>query len=660
MKIIKLINLFCILTIIPNSSNSQVLDYTNRVNVKLEDGTDVNLIGEWNANGPTNKYYYLPTNLRLSFKSEDPTTPEFLFMKFTSDDSNGEDMKGALLHFLMEWGLTEFQKAEAEIHLKAKVQTLKQTNSIFGKVLNPKIIGSVDVQPDGEASFRIISATLNNKANVITSGLAPVMPGSKIAVAAKLDKTDSQLLDNTFSKARSITDLSIQLFFKYSMMRPAIQGEAIIDWTQISKQVEKFKASGRLKPDETCKDCDDDSKDEYVSDKIMHEFYNELTKTKAISIKTVDLLSTEKTQELMEQFYSMVTNMIATPVHTNDPAPDDEMKMSNTEDLQSVYKNAENWNIKMDKIRTKVQKGYEKITLNHTASLPANMYILGNMASWYNGVKSNKKCVNSVNLNDPFYQTRLINFIVDQESVKLFDEEVNYVTLQVRKRRSNGNPFEKSISISKLILKDKGLYATTNYARGEDKDPSVFEYKSLWSLKGGMLYPTSPDWEVGDWESITLTAPVAPREIEVEVDLDKMKQMGFRRAAVQLRYKKYGEEVETNIPISIATLSPEFPIVKKFIYTDRNTRGYAYRIILTHETEGKLVFDWVPSINDDDVFISLSDELTNKNSKLFKDAIFRGKNAISATGRIDPLNRILDRFKDVIEIISKNDQPPKR
>lgn len=650
MKILKLINLF-ILVFLVKYLGAQVLDYNNRVSIKLGDGTDVNLIGEWNFDGSISfKYYYLPTNLRLGVKSEDQSTPEFLFMKYTSDDSNSDDLKGALIHFLMEWGLTESQKAEAELLLQGKVKILKTQNALFAKVSTPKIIGAVDVESDGETSFRIISATLNNKANVVTSGHAPILPGSKAAVAAKLDKNDAQVLAATFEKSRSITDISLQLFFKYTMVRQAVKGEAIIKWSEIKKQYEKFSAKGYLKPDETCKDCDDDSKDEYVSDKIFHEFYDELIKSKAIDIRSADLVGNEKSQEILEQFYSMFANMIATPVHENDDSPKEGMKMSNTEDLKDIYKNAESWNVKVDKISTKIVKGVETITLNHMMAMPANMYILGNMASWYNGVKYNKKCVNSVNLNDPFYQTRNINFIVDQESIELFNNEVNYVTMQVRKRRSFGNPFEKSLTINKVMFKDKGLLASTNYARGEDKDPSVFEYKALWSLKGGKLYPPSPDWEVGDWESITLTAPVSARQIEFEADFDKMKEMGFRRATLQLRYKKYGEEVETNIPLSIASGLPA--IATKFIYTDRSTRGYVYRIILTHETEGKLLLDWSPSINDDDVFLSVPAALSDKNSQLFREAVSRGRNAIATDGRVDAVNRILERFKDIINIIT--------
>ena len=212
--------------------------------------------------------------------------------------------------------------------------------------------------------------------------------------------------------------------------------------------------------------------------------------------------------------------------------------------------------------------------------------IVGNLASWYNGVKDNPKCVAAVNLNDPFFQHRDVNFILDLDAKEIFDEAVNYVTVNVRKPRSTGNAFEDRVTIDAKYVKEKGITASVTYARGEDKNAEAYEYQAQWSLKGGNIFPAAPRWEKGSWEGVTLAPPVVPRKVEVEGDLEAMKASDVTRVTVQIHYPKFGQEVEENIHISPAKNEP---IVMHRIFMDRGARGYAYRLIVNHKTEGKLV-----------------------------------------------------------------------
>ncbi len=118
-----------------------VLDDTNRITIQLDDGTQVLLLGESIAlsNERSNRYYYLPVNLRLSKRPDG--TPEFLFLKFTTEKSAAQGgISGGLMHFLMEWGLTPQQEAE----LRAKLKTRKA-----------ELVGAVPLDEAGDGgSFR--------------------------------------------------------------------------------------------------------------------------------------------------------------------------------------------------------------------------------------------------------------------------------------------------------------------------------------------------------------------------------------------------------------------------------------------------------------------------------------------------------------------------
>jgi hypothetical protein len=629
---------------------SQTLDYENRVGVVLDDGTNVILYGRaqtLNSNF-TGEYYYLPVGLTLS-KKEDGKTPEFLFLKYTTEErTDAGGVQGALLHFLMEWGLKPYQEAEAQQKLVAKIKDLSKTNPKYAAVTNPKIVGPVDVKPDGDNSFRIISGTLNKNPNLVTSGVAPVLPGIKCAVAAKMDKNDAQLLAASFEKTRSISDVSVQLFFTYNTLYPAVDGIITVDWSKIQRQFEKFRAEGHMVPDAP----KGDDKDEYYQDSVVHEFYDVLLESKSIDIKLDDKLGNDITAKITELFFNVFINSIATLSHDNEAPVDAKKATMDSEELMKKYSNAEQWKLSVTKLNSHYERRTEVYKLSYRLNVPQKMYVLGNLAEWYDGVRDNKACVAAINLNDPFFQHRDINMILDIEAEKMFGQEVNYVTVNIRKQRTSGNPFLDQVTIDREYLKSKGLKASVSYARGEDKNSDVYEYKTQWSLKGGQLYPENPEYIRGDWEGITLAPPVTPRTIQFEADLDQLKSLGFRRATLQVRYKKFGQETETNIPI---TVSQGTPLVEQMIFTDRDTRGYVYRLVLTHETEGKLAMDWDAKINDDYVFATIPKGMEDKESDLFKFAKQLGEalGTPPADGKVAQSDSILDKFKDVIEIITK-------
>ncbi len=267
------------------------------------------------------------------------------------------------------------------------------------------------------------------------------------------------------------------------------------------------------------------------------------------------------------------------------------------------------------------------------------LQVVGNLASWYHAVQDNPKCVASVNLNDPFFQHRDIHFILDLDAKEMFDQEVNYVTVNVRKNRTAGNPFEDHVTIDSKFLQDKGINATVTYARGEDKNPDVYQYQAQWSLRGGVLYPPNPGWQTGRWEGVTLAPPVVPRTIEVEAALDDLSTNNISRITVQLHYPRFGQEVEENISVSPVQGQA---LVSKKIFMDRNAKGYAYRLIVNHKTQGKLVLPWAARVGDDYIYATIPPELMQEGSPI---------RAAAQAAAVDLINsakqKVLDRFSEL-------------
>src|SRR5690606_3078362 len=74
-----------------------ILDSQNRVDVTLDDGTTVVLYGKAKTRDKTfsSEYLYLPVNLHLSKRADG--TPEFLFLKYTTEErADAGGTQGAL------------------------------------------------------------------------------------------------------------------------------------------------------------------------------------------------------------------------------------------------------------------------------------------------------------------------------------------------------------------------------------------------------------------------------------------------------------------------------------------------------------------------------------------------------------------------------------
>ena len=668
-KVLFLIFTFCLI----NRADAQLLEYGTEIEIRLKDEITVKCFrkmseemltldkdGNPNPVKPLNEYYYLPTNLRLGKRADG--VPEFLFTKFTTESRTG--VSGAIMHFLMEWGLTIEQQKELELEVR------KRTGNKEAKVM-----GVVDLTADKDGGdFKIISATLSDKsmATAIVNGRAPLVSGGKVAVASRLTADGAQLLASTFEKAKSITDLSLELSYTYTLIMPAFKAKMIYDWKRIkdftdnsgddmshsiqrnvqgSAKVSGKSVSSNLKATDTDK----------LSENEWREIMDSLMEKKMVYM---DMLETtndnpEKVAAIRAAFLDMFTKQFTSAnenpeISTIDPGRAkqeldnfDKVGELATGIMDYVTGRSRTKEVSIKKsFHQKVSQGKrEEITFNSRLPVTKECLVTGNLASWYNGVRDNKSCVNSVNLNDPFFQYRDIRFIMDLEGKEMFEKEVNFVTINARKKRSAGNSFEDRVTMDAKYFAEKGIQASMTYARGEDKDPDAYEYMTQWSLRGGNVYPKEGVWQKGQWEGVTLTPPIKPIDIDFEADIDELKAANFTRVILQVRYSKFGVEVEENIPISVAKNEAN---VSKQIYMDRNTKGYAYRLVFNNKESGKMATEFSSKINDNYVYAVIPEELKLKDSPGYTKAVEAAKSIAQpgADGKVTT-GKVLDAFKDI-------------
>lgn len=616
-----------------------VLDDDNVVTVPLDDGrTTVTLYGEAPPPGgaKTHKFYYMPVNLHLSQLPD--KTPEFLFLKFTSEKRTDQGgLSGALMHFLMEWGLSPDQEAE----VTSKLKKIYKDAQLMGAA-------PMDPPPGAEAgSFQIISATMSDKTltpSVVQSGTAPMVPGDKVAAASRLTADGAQLMAATFEKARSITDLSISLNFGYQTLTPAAKGTLTIDYSRIQKESNSLAAEYKRTQTGTesslgcfivCWGSVNETYS-YSYNEIANQ-WKFLEQKQIVKFNWDETISDERVAKVREAFLQVFINAMTQPAQQDAPPPAKDN--SDNKDNKPDIRTGDRYSYKVSSFKQAIERKTQVYNLTMRLAVRHPFNLTGNLAEWYNGVRDNPKCVSTINLNDAFFQHRDINFLLDGDAKDIFDEVINYVTVNVRKTRSSGRPFEDRVTMDAKYVKEKGVNATVTYARGEDDNADLYEYQTQWSLKGGKVWPENSPWQKGSWEGVTLAPPVVPRTIDVEGDLDAMKSSGITRVTVQVHYPRLGQEMEENIQLSPAQGQA---LVSKKIFNDRDAKGYVYRLVVNHKTEGKLALPWSAQVGDNYIYATIPANL------LVEDSVKQAaKDAAKAIGT-GATEKVLDRFKDVI------------
>lgn len=651
---------FLLFTLPSLTIQAQILDSENKLTITLKDQTKVTLYGQAAtlSDEKSKNYYYLPCALRLSKKRDG--TPEFLFMKFTSDEKSATGVtQGALLHLLMEYGLSKEQEAELAGVLKSRYN---------GALLK----GAADVEPDGDNSVRIISATLGSKdltRSLVFNGKAPTLPGSKIAIAAMLDKQGAQIFAATLEKTRSIADLSLNLSFNYTVRVPAARGYIKQDWSKVDSLVQKdsavFKETDKQDMGKKIGNTIagtllggpiggliglfSGDEDHYSYDELR-EFYRKLEEQKVITLRFEENVASEKVDKIREAFFDHFLNSF-----TDKDGKSAREPSTNEREAIPDIKHGDSYTFKREVREIVKQKKIQIFDLSYAMAVKRSHQVTENLASWYNQTKDNPKCVGIVNLSDPFFLYRDINVILDIEAEEMMGKEVNYVTVNIRKKRSGEGSFDfqQDVTFDRKTLEKEGNRVTVTYSKAQDASPELYEYKVQWSLRGGLVFPPNDTtWKRGSWQGLSLAPPIMPRTIRFEADLADMKENGIRNVTLQLRYKKFGNEVETNIGVNASGTDA---FAEKMIFMDRNTQGYAYRLVFHDKDLGPIATQWDAKINTDYMYASIPKEIRNKDQNWIKMGLDAAKVlvAVDENGNVSKEQKVLDKFRKIIDIAEK-------
>ena len=499
---------------------AQKLDYSRHIALEVDKQT-VHLYADAEH---ANDYYLAPYSGLFQFGKQPDGTPEFLFMRYTTDDN---DATGGLLHCLVQW------KVEAQL------------SDLLQKKLKEAVPGAVlkGITPlDTESKFYIVSGTASSE-KVISSGQAPILPGSKAAVAMRLDEQETKLMYEQLVKGTT-ADLSFVFEYKIPFQTPARSKKIEINWEKYRTNYGAYSAvMGR-------------------SIQAKRDGFDFLLKEGIVSF-VGGQPAAESAEFMYAQGFLMkyVKDVKPTDARANGAA----IQRLSLADVQSDF------------------------------LLPLQISV--NASEWYDDVKNNPKCVAAVNLNDPFFKHRDVSIMLDIDAERIFRENTaNYVTVAIKKDREKEAAFSDQIT---FMRDDFGKGATVKeftYAQGTSLHPNEYQYKISWALKGGIIYPKTPAWTVSSEPVIAIPSPATAVDIVVDASDDIFKHPKLRAVTLEISYHYFGTTNKEYVRLVSKENGPG--IATKTIFCDKDNPAINYRFIFTHKEKGRIEADSFPSDGD--------------------------------------------------------------
>lgn len=177
---------------------AQAVDHSGKLTCTLPSKVTVALFPNLQN---SHEYYYLPTNLRISFK--EASTPEFLFMAWKNEGSTQID--GGILHWLLTWGLTKNDEKFVRDFLIAKVDS----NAVLKGVLTFTAPNKYQFLGKNTELIALLQRSLSS------GGIIPSEPSGKSASSFRFSTEDARTIEQLIHTPEKVDGVWIEmpLFF---------------------------------------------------------------------------------------------------------------------------------------------------------------------------------------------------------------------------------------------------------------------------------------------------------------------------------------------------------------------------------------------------------------------------------------------------------------
>jgi len=483
------------------------------------------------------QYYYIPPFPSVSVNANGDL--EFLCLGFIDAKSN---MSGGIIHFLCEFKLPDEAVKELQEALEEEVP-------------GAEIAGAVPLlEPEGEdaTSFEIISAVLSDTAEggftrkIISSGHAPLTPGSKAAVAAVLSPQGATLLWNTLKEPTADISVSVHAYYE-----AAVEGYNARVSADISTVYSHFSSVLNVQQGYTRRQL------RRITDEMVRKatIKIEVTERAGLGIDTasMDAITNLITDKLVNLMFDAETGLSKLPEkevaveHGQIPGRKKASWFQRTFLGGSGNQQYITDNQYVMKKREDIQTNTFFIDLTKRTTIRVPVHTAGNMGGLYDSFKDDQKVFRVVNLDDPSFEMREVYFMVDNEYLAAFQDTVNFVSVSSRKQYEKSHDVTEQLMFDSRDISEGRTSKPVRYPRLGVTDSSWlnYEYRVNWSVRDRptVTIPAGEDeWLSATDSTIALIPPFTKLTVGVEVDgtEDDFLANGVHSARVEMRWPIVG------------------------------------------------------------------------------------------------------------------------
>ncbi|WNJ19644.1 hypothetical protein [Pontibacter sp. G13] len=479
-----------------------------------------------------NFYRYIPQFPRFSMRPD--STFELLCMKYVG--TSGASSNGGIFHALVEFSLPPAYVKQLEVELQREVPEAQ----IVGPV---QLMQADEDDSHGTASFEVVSAILTNTEgdnpftrNVITSGFAPLLPGSKAAIAANLNQTGASLLWESLQSPTSDVSVSISGYYE-----AVVEGYNAVVSGEVETIYEHF-SQIRNKSEGYKKRQLRNIADELVQEQLLNVEVFDRSEGLGISTKAMADIVELVTDKLIELMFDAETGWSQVPDREVAVEPGQllnrqerswlsktfSLKTDNTPyytDNQFVLKKRED---------IRAHRFYMNLSQKTTIKVP--IHTAGNLGGIYGDWADEELYFKIVNLGTDF-QSRDVHFQVDGRFAGSFDELINSVSVEFRQEPQGDQAMITESLMFRAADLENQFFKTIQYPRLEDEgdDWLNYDYRISWNIKG-MDEPVnipSFGWASSQANSIALIPPIDRKEIEIDADRASFEEAGIHSASIK-------------------------------------------------------------------------------------------------------------------------------
>jgi hypothetical protein len=485
-------------------------------------------------------YYYLPQAPYLAQKDDGEF--ELLCIKFV--DTEG-DASGGLLHALVQFDLPQ----EAQEALQSALEQEVPGAVLAGPVPLQQTLGDDGDQELG--SFEVISGILSDQQDggftrsVVTSGAAPLTPGSKAVVAAVLNPNGATLMWDSLTGATS--DLSIGINASYEARVKAYNArvigeiETIYNHRSVISNTQQGYTRRQMRR----------VTDQLVQDGALTVEVFDRTRSLGLDADDMEAILEIVTDRLTELMFDSTTGWAQEPERE---AAVEAGQLPGRQErgwFSKVFGGARDEKYVTDnqwvlKRREDIRQHRFELILDKETTIRVPFHTAGNLGGLYRELGDDERHFRIVNLDDPAFETRTVHFQVDGNYIDAFQEHVNYVSVNFRKRRDDRPDHTRSLHFSHADIEAGRTLQSVVFPRlgEEESDWTEFEYQVRWSTRDQetISVPEDPEeWLRTTDPAVSLVPPFEKRTLMVDVDPQSFLDSGVRSAVVEFATDFLGE-----------------------------------------------------------------------------------------------------------------------